>query len=100
MRNYPQIRTQCRFRCITTDYIANFYSKRRQRQSALTPLEVQLERAKGADREAISAALRKLKKTDAYMAAGVGEKTAMEEASRAKVIERRYIGTLLTFNFY
>jgi hypothetical protein len=100
MRNYPQIRTQCRFHYITTDYITNFHSKRRQRQSGLTPLEVQLERAKAADREAISAALRKLKKSDAYMAAGAGEKTGMEEASRAAVIEKRYISILLTFNFY
>jgi hypothetical protein len=66
----------------------------------LTPLQLQLERAKAADREAISGAIRKLKKTDAYMAAGGGEQTGMEEACRAAVIEKRYIGALLSFNFY
>jgi len=66
----------------------------------LTPLELKLERAKAADREAISGALKKLRQTDAYMAAGGEEQTGMEVACRAEVIERRYIGTLLSFNFY
>ena len=55
----------------------------------MTPLGLRLERAKAADREAISGALRKLRKTDAYMAAGVEEKKGMEEASRADVIQHR-----------
>jgi hypothetical protein len=55
---------------------------------------------KAADREAISGALRKLKQTDAYMAAGEKEQTGMEEACRAAVIEKRYICTLQSFNFY
>jgi hypothetical protein len=66
----------------------------------LTPLQLQLERAKTANREAISGALRKLKKTDAYMAAEAGEKTGIEEACRAEVIQKRYTGTLLSFNYY
>lgn len=66
----------------------------------MTPLGLRLERAKAADRQAISAALRNLKKTDAYMAAGEGEKTGMEEACRAEVVAKRYIGTLLSFNLY
>ena len=53
----------------------------------MTPLQLQLERAKGADREAISGAVRKLKKIDAYMAAGVGEQKEMEEACKAEVIQ-------------
>jgi hypothetical protein len=57
----------------------------------LTPLKLKLERAKGADREAISQALRKLKKTDAYMVAGAGEQKGMEEACRAEVVQKRYI---------
>ena len=44
--------------------------------------------------------LRKLKKINAYIAVGAGEKTGIEEANRATVIEKKYIGTLLTFNFY
>jgi hypothetical protein len=66
----------------------------------LTPLELKLERAKNADREAISGALRKLKKSDAYMATGAEEQKGLEEACRAEVVERRYIGTLLSLNFY
>jgi hypothetical protein len=98
--NYPQIPTRCRFCYFITNYIANFYSKRRQRQSGLTPLEVRLERAKAADREAISGALRRLRKTNAYMAAGAEGKQEMEEACKAGVIQRRYISTVLSFNFY
>ena len=89
--NYPQIPTRCRFCYFITNYIANFYSKRRQRQSGLTPLEVRLERAKAADREAISGALRRLRQTDAYIGADVGGKGEMEAACRARVISRRYI---------
>jgi hypothetical protein len=66
----------------------------------LTPLGLRLERAKAADRQAISGALQNLKKTDAYMAAGAGEKTGMEEACKAEVIQKRYIGMLLSFNLY
>jgi hypothetical protein len=66
----------------------------------LTPLELKLERAKAADREAISGALRKLKKTDAYMAAREGEQKGLEEACRAEVIQKQYIGTLLSLNLY
>jgi hypothetical protein len=55
----------------------------------LTPLGLRLERAKAADREAISGALRKLKKTATYMAAGGEEKQGMEEATRADVIQKR-----------
>jgi hypothetical protein len=66
----------------------------------LTPLELKLERVKAADCEAISGALRRLKKTNAYMAAGAGEKIGMEEACRAKVVQKRYTGTLLSFNYY
>jgi hypothetical protein len=66
----------------------------------LTPLELKLERAKAADHEVISGALCRLKKTDAYMAAGVGEKIGMEEACRAKMVQKRYTGTLLSFNYY
>ena len=40
----------------------------------MSPLGLRLERAKAADREAISGALQKLKKIDAYMAAGAEEK--------------------------
>jgi hypothetical protein len=65
----------------------------------LTPLELTLERAKAADREAISGALRKLKQTDAYKAAGAEEQKGMEEACRAEVIERRYIGSLPSLTF-
>ena len=56
----------------------------------MTPLKLKLERAKAADREAISLAMRKLKKTDVYMAAGVGEQKGMEEACRAEVVQKRY----------
>jgi hypothetical protein len=66
----------------------------------LTPLQLKLERAKAADREAISGALRKLKKTNAYMAAGVGGQKEMEEACKAEVIQKRYVSTLLSFNLY
>ena len=55
----------------------------------MTSLGLRLKREKAADREAISGALRKLKNTDAYMAAGVEEKKGMEEASRADVIQHR-----------
>jgi hypothetical protein len=55
----------------------------------LTPLELRLERAKAADCEAISGAFCKLKKTDAYMAAGEGEKIEMGEACRAQVIQEK-----------
>ena len=65
----------------------------------MTPLQLQLERAKGADREAISGVVRKLKKTNAYMAAGVGEQKEMEEACKAEVIQRRYVSTLLSLTF-
>ena len=65
----------------------------------MTPLQLQLERAKGADREAISRAVRKLKKTDAYMATGVREQKEMEEACKAEVIQRRYVSTLLSLTF-
>jgi len=34
------------------------------------------------------------------MAVGAGEKIGIEKASKATIIEKRYIGTLLTFNFY
>ena len=66
----------------------------------MTPLKLKLERAKGADREAISQTLRKLKKTDAYMVAGAGEQKGIEEACRAEVVQKWYIYTLLYFNFY
>jgi hypothetical protein len=66
----------------------------------LTPLELKLERAKAADREAISGAIRKLKKTDAYMAAGEGGQKGLEEACRAEVIRKRYNRTLLILNIY
>ena len=55
---------------------------------------------KAADHEAISGALKKLKLMDAYIAAGGEEQTRIEVACRAKVIEKWYIGTLLSFNFY
>ena len=66
----------------------------------MTPLELRLERAKAADREAISGALRRLHQTTAYMGADAGGKGEMEAACRARVISNRYIGTLLSFNFY
>ena len=66
----------------------------------MTPLKLKLKRVKAADREAISGALQKLKKTDAYMAVGEGEQKGLEEACRAEVIQKRYIGTLLSLNLY
>jgi hypothetical protein len=66
----------------------------------LTPLELKLRRVKATDRETISGVVRRLRKTNIYMAVGQGGKEGMEEACKAGVIQRRYISTLLCFNFY
>ena len=59
-----------------------------------------LERAKAADHEAIGGALRRLRQTMAYMGADAGGKEKIEVACRARLISNRYIGALLSFNFY
>ena len=92
--------TLCRSQYFIIDYITNFYSKRRQRESGLTPLELRLERAKAADRETISGALQRLRQTTAYMGADAKGKGEMEAACKARIISNKYINTLLSFNFY
>jgi hypothetical protein len=70
--------------------IANFYSKRRQREATLTLLEQRVEKAKAADRTAISTALRALKKSSDYIAANEDRKKEMEEAKKKEVVQKRY----------
>jgi hypothetical protein len=66
----------------------------------LIPFKIQLKRAKATNCEAISMVLQKLKKINAYMAVGAGEKIGIVKAYRVTVIKRRYINTLLSFIFY
>jgi|HubBroStandDraft_2_1064218.scaffolds.fasta_scaffold421718_3 hypothetical protein len=59
------------------------------RESNLSTAEITIEKAKAADRVAISQAIKTLKNSSAYMAASNKNKLKMEEDKKEEVVNRR-----------
>lgn len=62
-----------------------------------TPLLAEVEKAKKSDQAAITYALKKLKKTEAYITASTENQEKMKSASKAAVQLKRYITHLLLY---
>jgi hypothetical protein len=90
LRICPPTATQCKYNsAFARTKIANFFSRRCQRESNLTEDELKLEKAKAAGRVAISQALKALKDSPAYKAASKSSQIILEEEKRREVVDRR-----------
>jgi hypothetical protein len=63
--------------------------KARDRMANMNPIEAEIERAKNADRQAVTRALKALRTTSAYKNASREEKTGMEEKHKHDILQGR-----------
>jgi hypothetical protein len=88
-QSFRTIPTQCKHYPSYEIKFTNFGSRRRKRESNLSAADIALEKAKAADRVAISQAIKAMKNSPAYIAASNSNKEKMEEEKREEVVNKR-----------